>query len=212
MKHCSLLGAAIAFVFAGETAAMTVSVEGSTMTLSGLVDPQTVNMIITRLRAQPRITTVVLRQSGGGAAGSMIAIAQEFRERGVTTMVNGRCVSACAVMFMGGVQRTIAPGARPNATFVAFHGVHAAGNPSLEWAQTLSNALVRLSGGRLGHSLAREMVGLPSNGFAAFYHPRHYQRADGASVAWCRGPERVKTRDCESRRGVDGLSAGVFTR
>jgi hypothetical protein len=208
-RSLALVGALAA---ASPLAAMTIEVRGRTMTLSGTVDAFTVNGVLASLAAHPAVDTVVLRDSAGGAAGAMIAIAQEIRRRGITTMVHGRCISACAVIFMGGAHRTIAPGAPADETFVAFHGVHAAGQAVDEWRATLTGAVRRLSGGRMPADLAAEMAALPASGYAAFFHPRLYRRADGATVAWCAGNEARKTRDCASRMGLDGLALGVFTR
>jgi len=202
----------LAAIIAPPAAAMEMRVEGNRMILSGMVDGQTANAVMMTLAGNRAIDTVVLRNSGGGAAGAMIALADALRERRVTTMVDGRCLSACAMIFMGGVRRTIAPGADARRTFVGFHGVQQPHQPARDWDQAMVSAIRRFSGGRVSPALALDMVSLPRAGYAAFWHPRHFRRADGASVAWCVGGEANRPEGCRGRGGIDGLRAGIFTQ
>lgn len=194
-------------------AAMTLEAQGRTLTLSGLVDAYTADTVIRFLSDHREIDTIIVKQSGGGSADAMLALAREIRARRITTMVSGRCISACAIIFMGGTERTIAPGAPPADTFVAFHGVYRGGYLNTDWTETIANAVVGLSGRRMPRDVALAMARLPvASAWVAFFHPRAYRRPDGATVAWCTGSEHNRAADCESRPGMDGLVYGVFTR
>lgn len=198
---------------AAPAAAMTLDAQGHTLTLSGLVDGYTADTVIRFLSDHREIDTIIVKQSGGGSASEMLALAREIRARRITTMVSGRCISACAIIFMGGAERTIAPGAPPAETFVAFHGVYRSGYLNTDWTETIANAVVGLSGRRMPRDVALAMASLPVNSaWVAFFHPRVYHRPDGATVAWCEGSERNRAADCPSRSGMDGLAYGVFTR
>ena len=54
------------------------------------------------------ITTVIFHQSGGGDSATARFIGNDIRHRRLKTAVYGRCSSACANMFLGGVERQFA--------------------------------------------------------------------------------------------------------
>jgi hypothetical protein len=60
----------------------------------------------------PGIKTVHLNLYKGGRLDEARKLKDLFREKGVTTMVEGACVSACPLAFLGGKERLITPGAR----------------------------------------------------------------------------------------------------
>lgn len=62
------------------------------------------------LYKNPQITSVILTGSGGNAFQSLqIARALSLREK--FTVAHGECLSACAIIFLGGAKRTLADGA-----------------------------------------------------------------------------------------------------
>jgi hypothetical protein len=211
MTRIALLFAA-AFMALSALPAVAQEVQGDRLVMRGIVDTGMVDRGLRELAANPGIRVVRFENSPGGAAHSMILFANTIRERRLDTEVRGPCASACAMMFMGGVRRRVADGARPDVTFVAFHGVSRAGAFDDTWNQTTANALRRFSGGRMPAALASEMMALPSNGLAIFWHPRLHRRQDGSSVAWCAGGEANMPRGCPGRSNTDAVRAGIFTQ
>jgi len=66
-------------------------------------------IVLGLLFEHPEIDTVVLTGLGGSAFQSL-QIARALYERELATVARDECISACAVMFLGGVKRTIAKG------------------------------------------------------------------------------------------------------
>lgn len=75
----------------------------------GMDERSDYKVVIGLLFENPEIDTVVLTGLGGSSFQSLL-IARALHERGLATVARDECVSACAVMFLGGVQRTIAKG------------------------------------------------------------------------------------------------------
>ena len=48
----------------------------------------------------------------GGRQAAAYALFDMFRKRGLATHVEGDCLSACTIAFLGGVDRSISPGGR----------------------------------------------------------------------------------------------------
>ena len=165
------------------------------------------------VKAHPEARTVLMRNFFGGInMSTFIGVASFIRERGLATEVSGACISACAIAFLGGVTRRTAADAKPQATFVAFHGISQRGNLAEEWRLTFTNALKRLTGGRMSDVVATQSFEVFDSGYIAFYDGRRYKRPDGTSVFRCVGTERKKTHDCPGMKGVDAHVQGVYTR
>lgn len=60
---------------------------------------------------------IVLKDGPGGNLETALTIGQAVRDAKATTSVDGYCYSSCAMIFLGGVKRTL----RPNAE-LGFHG------------------------------------------------------------------------------------------
>jgi hypothetical protein len=83
-----------------------MKVEGSSVVLSGSVVGSE-GTTLEQLLSQNRITTVVLTNSGGGDARAGYCVGDLVRERGLATVIRGRCASSCSRMWLGGVIRTL---------------------------------------------------------------------------------------------------------
>jgi hypothetical protein len=165
------------------------------------------------IRDNPAVKTIVMKDFYGGAVqwGSFTTITKFIRDKNLATEVDGPCVSACALAFLGGVRRSTAPGADPKKSFVAFHGIYNSlgGTHASEFQGTFVNALRRYTGGKMPESVALKAFSLPRNGFLAFFDARKGKGKNGASVILC---EHFGREDgCVAITGIDGLSAGVFT-
>jgi len=102
--------------------AMTVEVHGHAIYASGPVDDDYLKF--QKAFAQPGIETVVLVNSPGGALWDGMHVANLIKEKGVKTVIAGFCNSACAIMFMGGKERSFSDAFRPAQTYIGIHGPH----------------------------------------------------------------------------------------
>lgn len=196
--------------------AASFTVDGNRLIISGaLYGDHEFGRFTGYLRANPGITTVVMKDFFGGMtqAGSFLAITEVIRARKLTTEVDGPCVSACALAFLGGVKRGTAPGANPERSFVAFHGVYTGGGVhSDEFKPMFVNALRRYTGGKMPEKVALKAFSLPPDGFIAFFDKRRTKGKKGVSVILCEDFKKADEGGCVGVTGIDAYSAGVFTR
>ncbi|MFM9859710.1 hypothetical protein RUR49_14640 [Pseudoxanthobacter sp. M-2] len=189
-------------------------VEGSRLYVSGeMHGDREFERFAAMIRNNPAVKTIVMKDFYGGAVqwGSFTTITKFIRDQKLATEVDGPCVSACALAFLGGVRRSTAPGADPKRSFIGFHGIYNSlgGTHASEFQGTFVNALRRYTGGRMPEAVARKAFSLPRDGFLAFFDARKGKGKNGVSVVLC---EHFGRDDgCIGITGIDGLSAGVFT-
>jgi hypothetical protein len=126
---------------------------------TGGITPDTPTVFEAFLRSSEFIPKVVRLNSGGGSVGAGVALGEIFRARGFATEVGstklnpesvpiadnqigakapGRCASACAFAFLGGIERTLDSDSK-----LAFHRSHFGGiEPTGNDAQMLIAALL----------------------------------------------------------------------
>ncbi len=79
---------------------------GQTMTLDGSLGMNTAADVRRALDAHPEVRTIVM-EGPGGRMGPAYEIFQLIRDRRLNTRVERECDSACAVMFLGGAERSL---------------------------------------------------------------------------------------------------------
>jgi hypothetical protein len=119
-------------LLANHTVAMTHQVQGNALVLSGEVVYQDIERAKKALDANKNITHVIMRNSMGGNSWTGYRMGELFRERGVTTVVSGHCVSACSRLFLGGKHRLFSDDFPASLTYVGFHGHYDFGKLNLE--------------------------------------------------------------------------------
>ena len=102
-------------IYTGDVAmndlAVGVSADGGTLYVEGSYGMGGEEMVRRALEQNPGIRTVVLA-GPGGRQGVAYALYTMFRKRKLATRVDTRCLSACTIAFLGGVDRSISPGGR----------------------------------------------------------------------------------------------------
>ena len=115
--------------------------DNSWIQATGSITPDTLNVFEEFLRSSKSTPKVVRLDSGGGSVGAGVALGEIFRARGFATEVGsskikpealpvpdskirytkvpGRCGSACAFTFLGGIERSLDPDSR-----LGFHRSH----------------------------------------------------------------------------------------
>jgi hypothetical protein len=122
-----------------------IAIGGSTISLSGLIGPDDAEAFKVKAQALPGKATAILYGPGGNLLAAF-AIGEFIRLRGWSTYVSDECDSACALIWLGGVQRLMTPNAK-----IGFHAA------SLDGQETgLGNVVLGAYLNRIG--LGREAV------------------------------------------------------
>ena len=85
---------------------LTVSDDGTTLSVIGDVKPGLFDAIARRLAIHSSISNLEI-QSLGGLTYEAIKIGRLLRKRKISTVVSGNCYSGCALIFLGGVRRIV---------------------------------------------------------------------------------------------------------
>jgi hypothetical protein len=208
--------ATLAFAIAsGHAAAMTMRVAGDQAILSGRLVPPDTDQFAQLLQNNPTITTVVLWNSPGGAAAANSGITQLIAAHKLKTAVAGFCVSACAMVFLAGVERYFSDGAPIDSTSLGFHGSYIDGVLAGEQRLTyLANLVASETGGKADPKLVDHWLHLPSEHTTVRFR---YPGADGApktaTVFDCKGPgpNHGDYGNCAPIDGPNAISMGIIT-
>ena len=158
--------------------------------------------------AHPEIRCLELRTSPGGATYGALQIGQMARDRGMRTVARGRCVSACALAFLGGEPRELGAPWRGEPTVLLLHGSfdRATALPDATFRESIHAWVTERSEGRMPAELLTEALDIadPAGGLLIA------AGTGSAAVRLCPGePTR------SACRVVDGASAatlGITTR
>lgn len=90
--------------------------DGESFRFSGLVDFGLTRDLRALAQEHPKVKRIVLDSHGGYIAEARGAVTV-LQSQGIATHVEGHCASACALIFAGGTQRSLAPEAR-----IGLHG------------------------------------------------------------------------------------------
>lgn len=195
-------------------AAMDIKVIGDQMILSGPVTGDDRSEVLDVLRANPGVTTVVLRNSWGGDAKSGYRTGELIRDWGLRTIVSGYCWSACTRMFLGGKTRFFSSDYPPEYTHLSFHGNYSNGFISLEAVNRLNlqDWIIKHSDGKADPDLVSRWIHIPlPTGAAHFFHPS-VAASRGQSTFLCKGSEKTQNRmfGCEAI-AKNALEMGIVT-
>lgn len=94
---------------------MTVSPDGSRLDFTGTIELGVTRSLGELLEGNRAIRVMVLESEGGNIYEAR-GIAKLLRDRGIATRVETTCASACTTAFIGGIERSMADGAR-----IGFH-------------------------------------------------------------------------------------------
>lgn len=202
------------FVVAGIATvnAMTVQREGTTLILSGEIVRRDLDSVQAQFAKPPAITHVVLRNSMGGNSWTGYRLGELFREKGVTTVVSGHCVSSCSRLFLGGRQRMFSDDYPASLTYVGFHGHYDFG--TLNVAAVEKNDLLqwtlKFTDGKADPALVKRWIAIERRaGDVRFYPPAVVSRLGQATVL-CVGTESARPQQCE-KIATTALVQGIVT-
>jgi hypothetical protein len=194
--------------------AMEAKVVNDTLILSGPVIQGDIQRFNEALAANPAISTVVLRNSWGGHVESGYRIGELIREKGLSTVVSGHCVSSCSRMFLGGKERRFSNDYGLERTFVGFHGHYDAKgqlNRAVVERFGLLEWIIKYSDGKADRELVQRWINIELNtGMVAFMHPQTRTFFRSEKTFNCVGREQSRPMGC-STLAVTALDMGVIT-
>ena len=152
-----------------------VRVEGSCFVIEGEFWRPEFERFRSLYDAHPEIRCLELRASPGGATYGALQIGQMARDRGMRTVARGRCISACALAFLGGERRELGPAWRGEPTVLLLHGSfdRASGAPDALFRESIRAWVSERTAGRLPADLLDEALRLsdPAGGLVVAATP-----------------------------------------
>ncbi len=191
---------------------MTHAVLDSALVLSGEVVYRDLERAKKTLDANKNITHVVLRNSMGGNSWTGYRMGELFRERGLTTVVSGHCVSACSRLFLGGTQRFFSDDFPASLTYVGFHGHYDFGKLNLEAVRKNDQAAWtrRFTENKVDPALLDRWINIERRAGDVRFYPGSVARRWKAQTFLCQGIEARRPDLCE-KLATDALKEGIIT-
>ncbi|MCA3063417.1 MAG: hypothetical protein ING61_08105 [Rhodocyclaceae bacterium] len=165
------------------------------------------------IRFDGQLTTIVLHDSGGGDSTAGRKIGLDIRKRGFNSIVSGRCSSACANMFLAGVDRQYAAADKNRRHVLGYHGSYNKVTKELN-RNRAGDYFIEMTNGKMGEDFVDRFIKLENrSGLMRFFHRHQRLQYDDPSVQLCKGSEERAKRDeqCEHLPDIDALSVGVVT-
>jgi hypothetical protein len=192
--------------------AMSMKTINNTLILSGEVERRDLDRVQAEFKKTPTIAHVVLRNSMGGNSWTGYRLGELFRERGVTTVVSGYCVSSCSRLFLGGKQRLFSDDFPQSLTYVGFHGHYDFGKLNAQAVEKNDQAAwtKKFTDNKVDPKLLNRWINIERRaGDVRFY-------ADGVATRWkaktflCQGIESRRPNLCE-KISTGALKEGIVT-
>ena len=165
------------------------------------------------IRFDGQISTIVLHDSGGGDSMAGRKIGVDIRQRGFDTVVSGRCSSACANMFLAGVERQYAVPDKSKRHVLGYHGSYNKTTKVLNPNRT-ADYFVEMTDGKMREDFVDRFIKLENkSGLMLFFHRDQRVNFDDPLAQLCKGDEDRTKRDeqCERLADIDALNVGVVT-
>lgn len=165
------------------------------------------------IRFDGKIEAVVFHNSGGGDSQAGRKIGEDIRKRNLSTVVLGRCSSACANMFLGGVTRQFAEPQTGLHTVLGYHGSYNKKTHEMNKKKT-GDYFLDMTDGKMREDFVERFIRLENRkGLLRFIHPEQRARPTEPLAQLCKGDEERTQRDttCEKLEGVDALDKGIVT-
>ena len=160
-----------------------------------------------------KIDTIVFHDSPGGHSNTGRDIGHSIRKGGLRTVVDGRCISACANMFLGGKVRQFAKRSAEEDIVLGYHGSYNRETKAVNRKKS-GKYFSELSDGKMDDELIERFIRIEKkSGALLFSHPSYRASPTDPIVLFCTGDEPRKKRAelCERPKDIDALAVGVVT-
>ena len=205
----SLLGWLLALLGPASAQAMTLEIQGDTVFASGPVTDD-----LPRFEAafvQNTVQTVVFVNSPGGDLWTGLQVARLIARKGYNTVIAGHCVSACAIMFMGGRERRFSDALRPNLTYIGIHGPHQTATKKVDFSvQPQIFAFFKQHIGERFNAEVIRMALYDMDDASAMLRVFDPVRNAQTAPYHCRSGQLPRDR-CTTLQGMDALRLGLIT-
>jgi hypothetical protein len=191
---------------------MTHQIRGNAFILSGEVVYQDLERAKKALDANKNVTHIILRNSMGGNSWTGYRMGELFRERGVTTVVSGYCVSSCSRLFLGGKSRLFSDDFPASLTYVGFHGHYDFGKLNLEAVKKNDQAAwtKKFTGNKVDPKLLNRWINIERRAGDVRFYPDVVAARWKAKTFLCQGSESRRPNLCE-KISTDALKEGIVT-
>ena len=192
--------------------AMTLERVGDTLYATGEVGGDDFQSFKAQL-AQPGLRRLVLVESPGGDLWTALTVGEVVRGAGLDTVAVGRCLSACAVLFVAGKTRSFGTGRVPGNTLLGIHGGYDL--DSGRQAFGVGTALYAFYRRQLGAVMNDGLINDAIYGFKqsrGFLVLRDIERnpAPASQAALCLNVFQPTT--CKLQEGKDAFTLGLVTQ
>ncbi len=207
--------AAFAVLMNCPAGAMTMGVRGDQLIASGRIVPDDAARFRTLVAANPNLKTVVLWNSPGGAANANDTITQTIESLGLNTVVTGFCVSACAMIFLAGKDRSFGDLEPLRSTSLGFHASYVDGHLAAERRlAALKARVLERTGGKIDPALVDRWLHIDDERSSIRFQYPSEAAAGTTTTYFCprgRFPNAGDYKTCEAVRNTSALSAGIVT-
>ncbi|MEA2784981.1 MAG: hypothetical protein QOF71_1085, partial [Candidatus Eremiobacteraeota bacterium] len=213
--HAVVTAGALAMLLSGAAAeAMTMDVRGDQLVASGRIVPDDAARFRSLVAANPDLKTVVLWNSPGGSAAANDAMTEIIESRGLNTVVTGFCVSACAMVFLAGKDRSFGDLEPLRLTSLGFHASYVDGHLAADRRlAALKARVLERTGGKIDPALVDRWLHIDDERSSIrFQYPG--EPAAGTTTYFCprgRFPNAGDYKPCDAIPNTSALSAGIVT-
>jgi hypothetical protein len=192
--------------------AMIHQVNGNALILSGEVVYADLERAKKTLDDDKGITHVVLRNSMGGNSWTGYRMGELFRERGLTTVVSGHCVSSCSRLFLGGKVRMFSDDYPASLTYLGFHGHYDFGKLNLDAVKKNDQAAwtKKFTDNKVDPKLLDRWINIPIRAGDVRFYPSAIAARLRAQTFLCQGTESRRPNLCE-KIATDAIKEGIVT-
>jgi len=192
--------------------AMTLERVGDTLYATGEVGGDDFQSFKAQL-TQPGLRRLVLVESPGGDLWTALTVGEAVRGAGLNTVAVGRCLSACAVLFVAGKTRSFGTGRVPGNSMLGIHGGYEA--DSGRQAFGVGTALYAFFRRQLGEAMNDGLINEAIYGFKqsrGFLVLRDIERnpSRASQAAMCLNLFKPET--CKLQEGKDAFTLGLVTQ
>ncbi len=189
-----------------------VSLSDTVMTVAGTIEDVDADTFIT-LAYGKKIEKIIFRDSPGGSWRAGQRIGNWLPGRGITTVVEGVCASACATAFLGGDKRMFSP-ASPRAV-LAYHTPFLQTNNMI--VEPLKHAwftwIEQRTGRPIDHGFKTAINNMVNTKGAVIFRSASNPDviANGGQTILCRGDENDLPWGCQKTDAFGAMSLGFLT-
>lgn len=191
---------------------MTIVSTGEQMIASGTIGANDCASMRQRIIGNDYLRTVILRNSHGGDIGEMDCLSALISDHHLNTAVSGFCESACAVVFLAGVERRFTDDYPGTSTWVGLQSFYdTQGKILTDRVERLENWIDQQTGRRVDASLAYFWTHIddPDN-MVYIFEKSPIRPESGADIAYCIRKNSTTSR-CTLITGTSGLSNHILT-